>query len=118
MAHTRLCASRTFWLSAPIPPRATRRGSTLMRAPLSPLVASRSGHPRQHEDRSRQGHKVGRGKDRTVNARFLAMISQHYPFEPEFCNRLRLAQRIVQKNVQEQRRQIWREVGETRWPTL
>jgi hypothetical protein len=29
--------------------------------------------------------KVGRGKDRTVNTRFLAMTS-HYLFEAEFCN--------------------------------
>ena len=30
-------------------------------------------------------NKVGRGKARTVNARFEAMAS-HYLFEPEFCN--------------------------------
>ena len=29
--------------------------------------------------------KVGRGKERSVNARFLAMTS-HYLFEAEFCN--------------------------------
>jgi len=29
--------------------------------------------------------KVGRGKKRDVNVRFLAMAS-HYVFEPEFCN--------------------------------
>ena len=29
--------------------------------------------------------RVGRGKERQVNARFLAMAS-HYVFEPEFCN--------------------------------
>jgi len=28
---------------------------------------------------------VGRGKDRTINARFLTMVSQHL-FEAEFCN--------------------------------
>ena len=29
--------------------------------------------------------KVGKGKDRTINKRFLAM-SSHYLFEPDFCN--------------------------------
>jgi transposase len=29
--------------------------------------------------------RVGRGKERQVNARFLAMTN-HYVFEPEFCN--------------------------------
>jgi transposase len=29
--------------------------------------------------------RIGRGKERDVNARFLAMAS-HYLFEPEFCN--------------------------------
>ena len=29
--------------------------------------------------------KVGKGKDRTINKRFLAMAS-HYLFEPDFCN--------------------------------
>ena len=29
--------------------------------------------------------RVGRGKQRDVNARFLAMNS-HYVFQPEFCN--------------------------------
>jgi hypothetical protein len=29
--------------------------------------------------------KVGRGKDRDVNVRFMAMAS-HYLYEPEFCN--------------------------------
>jgi transposase len=29
--------------------------------------------------------KVGKGNDRTINKRFLAMAS-HYLFEPEFCN--------------------------------
>ncbi len=30
--------------------------------------------------------KVGRGRERAVNARFEAMCS-HYLFEPKFCNR-------------------------------
>jgi transposase len=29
--------------------------------------------------------KVGKGKDRTIDKRFLAM-SSHYLFEPDFCN--------------------------------
>ena len=62
--------------------------------------------------------KVGRGKARTVNARFEAMTS-HYLFEPEFCNVASGWEKgIVEKNVQDRRRQIWREALETRWASM
>ena len=62
--------------------------------------------------------KVGRGKERTVNVRFHAMCG-HYLFEPEFCNRAAGWEKgIVEKNVQDRRRQIWREAGERRWANL
>ena len=61
--------------------------------------------------------RVGRGKERTVNVRFYALCS-HYLFEPEFCNRQRLEKGIVEKNVQDRRRQIWCEATERRWGTL
>lgn len=71
--------------------------------------------------------RVGRGKQRDVNARFRAMTS-HYVFEPEFCNpaagpswspdhapfrdgSLRCCARWekgqVEKNVQDARRRLW-----------
>jgi hypothetical protein len=62
--------------------------------------------------------KVGRGKERTVNARFHAMCG-HYLFDAEFCNVAAGWEKgIVEKNVQDRRRQIWREAGERRWPDL
>lgn len=62
--------------------------------------------------------KVGRGKARTVNARFEAMCS-HYLFEPEFCNRAAGWEKgIVEKNVQDRRRQIWHDAVQHRWDSL
>jgi hypothetical protein len=61
--------------------------------------------------------KVGRGKERDVNPRFHAMCG-HYLFDPEFCNRAAGWEKgIVEKNVQDRRRQIWQAAGERRWPT-
>ena len=51
--------------------------------------------------------KVGRGKDRTVNARFLTMVS-HYLFEAEFCNPATGWEKgQVEKNMQDARHQLW-----------
>jgi hypothetical protein len=62
--------------------------------------------------------KVGAGKQRSINARFESMTG-HYLFEPEFCNRAAGWEKgIVEKNVQDRRRGIWREVGERRWVSL
>ena len=62
--------------------------------------------------------KVGKGKERTVNARFQAMCS-HYLFEPDFCNRAAGWEKgIVEKNVQDRRRQIWHAVLQRHWNSL
>ena len=51
--------------------------------------------------------KVGHGKERDVNARFLAMAS-HYLFEPEFCNPASGWEKgQVEKNVQDARHRLW-----------
>jgi transposase len=51
--------------------------------------------------------KVGRGKDRTVNARFSAMTS-HYLFEAEFCNPAAGWEKgQVEKSVQDARHRLW-----------
>lgn len=51
--------------------------------------------------------KVGRGKARTINLRFLAMTS-HYLFEPEFCNPAAGWEKgQVEKNVQDARHRLW-----------
>ncbi len=50
--------------------------------------------------------RVGRGKERQVNLRFLAMAN-HYVFEPEFCNPAAGWEKgQVEKNVQDSRRQV------------
>lgn len=60
--------------------------------------------------------RVGRGKERDVNARFLAMAS-HYLFEPEFCNPASGWEKgQVEKNVQDARHRLWQPTP--RFPTL
>lgn len=62
--------------------------------------------------------KVKKGKERTVNVRFDAMCG-HYLFEPDFCNVASGWEKgIVEKNVQDRRRQIWHQAAEQRWKTL
>jgi transposase len=51
--------------------------------------------------------RVGRGKQRDINARFLAMTS-HYLFEPEFCNPAAGWEKgQVEKNVRDARHRLW-----------
>jgi hypothetical protein len=56
--------------------------------------------------------KVGRGKERLINARFRAMVS-HFLFEAEFCNPAAGWEKgQVEKNVREARCQaLWREIS-------
>lgn len=51
--------------------------------------------------------RVGRRKERQINARFLAM-AKHYVFEPEFCNPASGWEKgQVEKNVQDARPRLW-----------
>src|SRR5882757_6307208 len=51
--------------------------------------------------------KVGRGKERQVNARFSAMVS-HFLFEADFCNPASgWEKRQIEKNVQDARHRLW-----------
>jgi Mu transposase-like protein len=60
--------------------------------------------------------KVGRGKERDVNVRFMAMAS-HYLFEPEFCNPASGWEKgQVEKNVQDARHRLWQPLP--RFPSL
>ncbi len=62
--------------------------------------------------------KIGKGKQRSINARFEAMTG-HYLFDPEFCNCAAGWEKgIVEKNVQDRRRGVVREITERRWSTL
>jgi transposase len=51
--------------------------------------------------------KVGRGKQRQVNARFSAMVS-HFLFEADFCNPASGWEKgQIEKNVQDARHRLW-----------
>ncbi|MBZ5762306.1 IS21 family transposase [Rhizobium sp. VS19-DR104.2] len=54
--------------------------------------------------------KIGRGKDRDVNIRFMAMAS-HYLYEPEFCNPASGWEKgQVEKNVQDARHRFFQPI--------
>ena len=60
--------------------------------------------------------RIGKGKERQVNARFLAMTS-HYVFEPEFCNPAAGWEKgQVEKNVQDARHRFFQPIP--RFPSL
>ncbi len=115
VAHTKLCASRAFWLTA-----YPCQSHEMLFDAHARAFAAFGGIPARgiYDNMKTAVDKVGRGKARTVNARFEAMTS-HYLFEPEFCNVASGWEKgIVEKNVQDRRRQIWREATETRWGSL
>ena len=115
VAHAKLCASRAFWLVA-----YPSQSHEMLFDAHARAFAAFGGVPRRgiYDNMKTAVDKVGRGKERTVNARFHAMCG-HYLFDAEFCNRAAGWEKgIVEKNVQDRRRQIWREAGERRWPDL
>ena len=115
VAHTKLASSRAFWLTA----YPAQSHEMLFDAHAQAFKAF-GGVPRRgiFDNMKTAVDKVGIGKARAVNARFQAMCS-HYLFEPEFCNPASGWEKgIVEKNVQDRRRQVWREAGERRWPDL
>jgi len=115
VAHTKLAASRAFWLTA----YHTQTHEMLFDAHARAFVAL-GGVPRRgvYDNMKTAVDRIGAGKARSVNARFQVMCS-HYLFEPEFCNPASGWEKgIVEKNVQDRRRQIWREVAERRWGSL
>jgi transposase len=60
-----------------------------------------------YDNMRRAVDRVGRGKERQVNIRFIAMTN-HYVFEPEFCNPASGWEKgQVEKNVQDARPRMW-----------
>ena len=58
--------------------------------------------------------KIGRGKERQVNARFSAMVS-HFLFEAEFCNPASGWEKgQIEKNVQDARHRLWQPMPDFR----
>ena len=115
VAHVKLAASRVFWLVA----YPAQSHEMLFDAHTRAFTAF-GGVPRRglYDNMKTAVDRIGRSRERTVNARFQALCS-HYLFEPEFCNRAAGWEKgIVEKNVQDRRRQLWVEAGTRHWPSL
>lgn len=115
VAHTKLAASRAFVLVAYY-----AQAHEMLFDAHARAFALLGGIPKRgiYDNMKTAVDKVGAGKQRSVNARFEAMTG-HYLFEAEFCNRAAGWEKgIVEKNVQDRRRGIWREAGERRWASL
>jgi transposase len=82
VSHMKLCASRAFWLVA----YPSQGHEMLFDAHTRSFNALGGVARRGIYDTMRTAvDRVGRGKTRTVNARFAAMCA-HYLFNPDFCN--------------------------------
>lgn len=115
VAHTKLAASRAFVLCA----FHSQAHEMLFEAHARAFAVLGGVTKRGIYDNMKTAvDKVGAGKQRSVNARFEAMTG-HYLFDHEFCNRAAGWEKgIVEKNVQDRRRGIWREASERRWVSL
>ena len=115
VAHCKLAASRAFLMVAYY----TQSHEMLFDAHTRSFEVF-GGIPRRgiYDNMRTAVDKVGAGKQRSVNARFESMTG-HYLFEADFCNRAAGWEKgIVEKNVQDRRRGIWREIAEQRWDDL
>jgi transposase len=115
VAHMKLAASRAFALVAYY-----SQAHEMLFDAHARAFALLGGVPKRgiYDNMKTAVDKVGAGKQRSVNARFEAMTG-HYLFEAEFCNRAAGWEKgIVEKNVQDRRRRIWREASERRWEDL
>ena len=115
VAHIKLAASRAFWLVA----YPTQSHEMLFDAHAQGFAAF-GGIPRRgiYDNMKTAVDRVGKGKERTINARFHTMCG-HYLFEPEFCNRAAGWEKgVVEKNVQDRRRQIFHAAAQQHWTSL
>ncbi len=112
MAHTKLSYSRAFIVRVYL----LQTHEMLFDAHYHAFRVS--GVPRRgiYDNMKTAIDKAGRGKDRDVNVRFMAMAS-HYLYEPEFCNRASgWEKRQVEKNVQNAGHRLWQPLP--RFPSL
>jgi transposase len=115
VAHVKLAHSRAFLVVA----YPTQSHEMLFDAHTRAFQAF-GGVPRRgiYDNMKTAVDKVGRGRERTVNARFEALCG-HYLFEAEFCNRAAGWEKgVVEKNVQDRRRRLWQGVLGRSWPSL
>jgi len=106
VAHFKLSHSRAFFLRAYL----TQTHEMLFDAHYHAFEAF-GGIPERglYDNMKTAVDKVGRGKQRSVNARFTAMVS-HYLFEAEFCNPASGWEKgQIEKNVLDSRRRIWQD---------
>jgi transposase len=104
IAHFRLSHSRAFFLRAYL----TQSHEMLFDAHYHAFQAF-GGVPERgiYDNMKTAVDKVGRGKARTVNQRFQAMVS-HYLFEAEFCNPAAGWEKgQVEKQVRDMRHRLW-----------
>ena len=104
VAHMKLCHSRAFVVRAYL-----LQTHEMLFDAHNHAFRVLGGVPRRdiYDNMKTAVDRVGRGKERQINARFLAMAS-HYLFEPDFCNPASGWEKgQVEKNVQDTRHQFW-----------
>ena len=112
VAHTKLCASRAFWLVA----YASQGHEMLFDAHTRSFTAL-GGIARRgiYDNMKTAVDKVLKGKGRVVNARFAVMCA-HYLFDADFCNVASGWEKgVVEKNVQDSRRRSWLDAQKRRF---
>ncbi len=115
MAHIKLAYSRAFLLVAYL-----QQSHEMLFDAHARGFAAFGGIARRgiYDNMKTAVDKVGAGKERTVNARFEAMCG-HYLFDADFCNRAAGWEKgIVEKNVQDRRRQVGQELQLRRWNSI
>src|ERR1700751_3132287 len=104
VAHIKLCYSRAFVIRAY--PQQTHE---MLFDAHNHAFRVLGGVPRRgiYDNMRTAVDKIGRGKERQVNARFSAMFS-HFLFEAEFCNPASGWEKgQIEKNVQDTRHRLW-----------
>ena len=112
VAHLKLCASRAFVLMV-----YPSQGHEMLFDAHTRAFTALGGISKRgiYDNRKTAVDKVGKGKGRTVNARFAALAS-HYLFDPDFCNVASgWEEGVVEKNVQDSRWRIWIDAGQRRF---
>jgi transposase len=112
LAHTKLAASRAFWLVA-----YPSQGHEMLFDSHARAFAAFGGVPQRgiYDNMKTAVDQVLSGKKRKINSRFEAMTG-HYLFEPEFCNVASGWEKgIVEKNVRDRRVSIWHRAKDRRW---
>jgi hypothetical protein len=115
VAHTKLCASRAFLLSA-----YPSQSQEMLFDAHTRAFRALGGVPRRgiYDNMKTAVDKVRKGKARIINTRFSVMTA-HYLFDPEFCNVASGWEKgQVEKNVQDSRKRLWQEASQAQFGSL